>query len=82
MRTTIELKDEHRAALLERAARRKEKGFSNLIGEAVELYLNEIPSEPSEEAKQRAVRALRGSLSKKEAEAMRRRIREIRSSWR
>ena len=39
MRTTIELKDESRARLLDMAARRGEKGFSTIIGEAVDLYL-------------------------------------------
>ena len=39
MRTTIELKPEHRAALLELAARRGEKGFSSLIADAIEAYL-------------------------------------------
>ena len=35
MRTTIELSSEHRARLLEIAARRHEKGFSSIIAEAV-----------------------------------------------
>jgi hypothetical protein len=39
MRTTIELDDVHRAALLRLAAERGEKGFSRLVGEAVEAYL-------------------------------------------
>ena len=39
VRTTIELRDDHRARLLEMAARRGEKGFSSLVAEAVELYL-------------------------------------------
>jgi hypothetical protein len=36
MRTTIEMKDEHRAALLEMAAQRGLKGFSVLVEDAVE----------------------------------------------
>ena len=39
MRTTIEIKPEHRARLLELAARRGNKGFSELVGEALEAYL-------------------------------------------
>ena len=38
MRTTIEMDDKHRAALLELAARRGEKGFSALVGEAIDAY--------------------------------------------
>ena len=39
MRTTIEIKPEHRAKLLELAARRGQKGFSHLIAEALEAFL-------------------------------------------
>ena len=35
MRTTIEMKPEHRAKLFELAARRGAKGFSGLVAEAV-----------------------------------------------
>ncbi len=37
MRTTIEIRDEHRAKLLEMAARRGEKGFSSIVSETIEL---------------------------------------------
>jgi hypothetical protein len=36
MRTTIEMKPEHRAKLLELAAHRGAKGFSQLVSEALE----------------------------------------------
>jgi hypothetical protein len=39
MRTTIEMKPEHRARLLELAANRGDKGFSTVVAEALELYL-------------------------------------------
>ena len=39
MRTTIEMKPEHRAKLLELAARRGAKGFSDLVAEALEAHL-------------------------------------------
>lgn len=39
MRTTIELRPEHRAKLLELSARRGEKGFSSVIAEAIDTYL-------------------------------------------
>lgn len=79
MRTTIELKDEHRAALLALAARRKKKGFSTLIGEAVDVYLKSVGDE---DAKRRRALAARGSFTDKEAEELRKRVREIHESWR
>ena len=39
MRTTVEMKPEHRSALLALAARRGEKGFSNLLAEAIDEFL-------------------------------------------
>ena len=40
MRTTIELSDEHRARLLELAARRGEKGFSSIVEEALARFVD------------------------------------------
>jgi hypothetical protein len=39
MRTTIEIKPEHRARILELAATRGDKGFSTVVAEALELCL-------------------------------------------
>jgi len=36
MRTTIEMDDGHRAAMLKLAPGRREKGFSALVGEAID----------------------------------------------
>ena len=41
MRTTIELRPEHRSRLIAIAAKRGEKGFSSVLNEAVESYLSE-----------------------------------------
>ena len=79
MRTTVEIKDEHRAKLLELAARRGKKGFSDLIEEALELYLASLESD--EQARQRAL-ATCGSLSAKQARELRERARELRETWR
>ena len=38
MRTTVDIKPEHRDALLEVAARRGEKSFSRVLAEAIEEY--------------------------------------------
>jgi len=79
MRTTIELKPEHRARLLELAARRGEKGFSSVIAEAVDAYLKRTGD--AERLRQRAL-SLRGKLGSRDAERLRREVRRIREFWR
>jgi hypothetical protein len=50
VRTTIELKPEHRARLADLAARKGTKGFSSIIAEAVPItaldIFNDLDSEP------------------------------------
>ena len=41
MRTTVEISDSHRARLLKLAADRGEKGFSHLVREALDQYLDD-----------------------------------------
>jgi hypothetical protein len=79
MRTTVELKPEHRGALLALAARRGQKGFSAVLEEAVEIYLS---GEAERERRRRELLSLAGALSKPEAEKLRRRTRELRENWR
>ena len=79
MRTTVEIKDEHRAKLLELAALRGKKGFSDLIEEALELYLESLQA--GEQSKQRAL-AARGSLSVEQTDELRERARALRGTWR
>jgi metal-responsive CopG/Arc/MetJ family transcriptional regulator len=79
MRTTIEINDRHRAALLELAARRGEKGFSVLVRDALDAYLKE---EKSRRDWQRGALRLRGSLSPHEGGALKRHITRLRRSWR
>ncbi len=79
MRTTVELKDEYRAKLLQLAAERGEKGFSGLVNEAVDGFLRGL--QDREDAKGRAANLL-GSLSADDAEELRREVRKIRSHWR
>ena len=79
MRTTIDLKPEHRAKLLELAARRDEKGFSSVIGEAIEAHLR------AEENPRRLARQALGTLgrlSASEAEMMRKEVTTLRKHWR
>lgn len=79
MRTTIAIKPEHRAKLLELAARRGEKGFSSVIAEALESYLEGIAEK--EHLRRRALR-LRGTLPKTEAERLRHETNTLRGFWR
>jgi len=79
MRTTIEIKAEHRARLVALAARRGEKGFSSLIAEALELYFRDVSAK---ERARRAALRLRGVLSTGEAERLRNEVRMLRESWR
>ena len=61
MRTTVEMKPEHRSALPALASRRGQKGFS---------------------AGRQTLLALAGSLSEKDADALRHSVRELREEWR
>ena len=79
MRTTIELKDEHRARLLEIAARRGEKGFSAIVTQALEAYFE---LEGKRRTQQRDALRLRGALENREAEELLERTEAIRSHWR
>jgi metal-responsive CopG/Arc/MetJ family transcriptional regulator len=79
MRTTIEMKAEHRARLLEMAARRGDKGFSVLVTEAIQVYLDR---EKERQARRRSAVAMRGTLSSKEADRLRRRVADLRENWR
>ncbi len=79
MRTTIDMSPEHRAKLLELAARRGEKGFSRLIAQAVESFL--ARQEKDEEALKAAL-AAGGSLSDRDADELRTATTRLRESWR
>jgi len=79
MRTTIELKNESRARLLEIAARRGEKGFSGLVNEAVEQYLE---TAAADRERRRAALSLRGRLGDEDAQALRAATTVLRESWR
>jgi hypothetical protein len=79
VRTTIELKPEHRAVLLELAARRGQKGFSSVIQEAIDAYLE--GSAGKERLRGRAL-ALRGAMPAGQAERLRRETEALRGFWR
>ena len=76
MRTTIELKDEYRAKLLEMAAKRGEKGFSRLVNEAIESYLE---GQSDVDRARRNVLKLKGLIADGEAEQLRDAIARLRA---
>ena len=79
MRTTIDMTPEHRARLLELAARRGEKGFSRLIAEAIDIFL---AAQERENAKLQAALDVGGALSDEQADELRAATERLRSSWR
>ncbi len=79
MRTTVDVKPEHRSALLALAARRGQKGFSAVLEEAIETYLQ---GEAEREKRLQTFLSLAGSLSEDDAAELRRTVRDLRGSWR
>jgi len=79
MRTTVEIKPQQRADLLKLAAQRGDKGFSNLVQEALDLYLRQ--HREKRDAVARALK-LQGSFSASEGVAMNRSIQQLREKWR
>lgn len=79
MRTTVEMKPEHRSALMALASRRGQKGFSAVLGDAIEIYLRQ---EADREKRRKKVLSLRGSLSPAGAGKLRRAARVLREHWR
>lgn len=79
MRTTVEMKPEHRSALLALAARRGQKGFSAVLEEALDAYL---AGEAARERRRETLRRLRGALSPEDADDLRKAARELRENWR
>ena len=78
MRTTIELKEDHRALLHAIAARRGWRGYSRVVEEAIEFYLQHHAA--AEEAR-RALLERKGAWTEEEAERTRAAIAELRRGW-
>lgn len=84
MRTTIEIADDKLVKLKKLAAERGERGFSALVDEALERYLETDPGaeRARRERQAEAIRALAGSWSDEDAALARERIAELRATWR
>lgn len=79
MRTTIEMKSEHRAKLLDLAARRGAKGFSRLVTEALDAYLR---TEADRETQRKRAVLLKGALPSRDADGLRETTEALRRTWR
>jgi hypothetical protein len=77
MRTTVEIRDDQRLALLQLAHERGIRGFSDIVQEAIDFYLAEHAEDDL-----RAALALRGSITDDQAAQMERRIAEAWATWR
>lgn len=84
MRTTIEIADDKLVKLKKLAAERGERGFSALVDEALERYLETDPGaeRARRERQAEAIRALAGSWSDEDAALARERIAELSATWR
>jgi hypothetical protein len=79
MRTTIEITEKQRAALLELAARSGKKGFSRLVQKAID---NMLAEEASRKERIENALAVAGSLGDKSADALEASVGKSRGSWR
>lgn len=79
MRTTVELTAEQRARLLELAAQRGMKGFSTIVQEAIDRYLDETAAR---EERTRAALEVLGTFDDESADALTSEMQRNRESWR
>lgn len=79
MRTTVEITDEQRAALLALAAKRGLRGYSAIIQEAIDFYLKAVKSR---RIRTKASLKLQGILTDEQAERMRKEIQGLWTRWR
>ena len=79
IRTTVEIRDDLRARLLEMAGRQGQKGFSRLVEQAIERF---VDAEAGREKTRRLALAARGTLGRAEADDLAERSAGIRETWR
>ena len=79
MRTTVEITEDQRAELLKLAAKRGMKGFSQLVQEAIDSFLDAQATRQSQISK---ALSLKGSLKGKGSDEFEERTKSIRENWR
>ena len=75
----MEITDEQRAKLLELAARRGEKGFSKLVQEALERFIDEVQEN---DRRVRDATSVLGKLDEQTARELEGTIEHLRKTWR
>lgn len=78
MRTTIELSQNHRQAIHQLAQMRGQRGYSKLIQEAVDYFLENKRFDKKEQAR---LLALRGSWSDEETRQIRFSMSKVHANW-
>lgn len=78
MRTTIEISDKHRSILLAFAAQKGLRGYSQIIQEALDHY---IEYHIQTNAKKKDVLKMKGCWKNEEAQEIRSRLTELRENW-
>ena len=78
MRTTIEVSDKHRSILLALAAQKGLRGYSGIIKEALDYYI-EHQSKTAE--KKSEILKMEKTWKAEEAEAIRSNLAELRENW-
>ena len=78
MRTTVELSNDHRSSLHSLAARRGLRGYSKLIQEAVDLYIQEMTAK---QGSAEHLLQMRGTWNKEEARKFQKKLKGIRKNW-
>lgn len=77
MRTTVEITEEQHRALSAIAQRRGVRGFSALVQEALDGYLANLNTDEVD-----LLLGLEGVLTESDAQEMRSRISDVRTTWR
>jgi len=78
MRTTIEISDKNRSILLSLAAQRGLRGYSRILEEALDYYIeHRLKNTPEKEN----ILKMKGSWRGEEARKTRARLNEVRENW-
>jgi hypothetical protein len=78
MRTTIEISDKNRSILLSLAAKRGLRGYSRVIEEALEYYIEHRLKNAAEKAD---ILKMKGSWKAEDAKRIRAKLNELRENW-
>jgi len=78
MRTTVEIPDRLRAALLTIAGKRGLRGYSQVVEEALDDYVRALTERDKDLAE---ILAMKGIWSDKDARETRQAVREVRRNW-